>query len=267
MARTRTAILAATLALYWAATCCPSAQAQDDKRLNEQAIAATQKVPYDGRFAFVVIGDNRDNDPMFSYLLEVANRMDPLFIINVGDFVFSGLQAQYDNYVRLISPSKAPAISVLGNHDVRHDGREIFARMFGPEDFYFDYGNCRFICLDNSDYELTDEQLAWAERLLDTGLHTFVFMHVPPKTARWLHDFDRGADRFMELMKRYQVDYVFLGHIHMYDRQVIDGITYIVTGGAGAPPHIEYEGGGFGFVYMQVDGDRIVDFAVLLEPM
>jgi len=248
------------------AICFAAPAAEDAKRLNEQALQAVASAPYDGHFSFVVLGDNRDNDAMFSYLLDVANRMDPLFIINVGDFVSAGLQPQYDSYVRLISPSKAPVITVLGNHDVRHQGREIYARMFGPEDFHFDHGNCRFICLDNSDYTLADEQLAWLEKLLDTELHTFVFMHVPPRTERWLHNFKRGDTRFMELMKQYEVDRVFLGHIHMYDRQVIGGVTYIVTGGAGAPPHIEYEGGGFGFVYVQVDGDRIIDFAVLLEP-
>ena len=30
---------------------------------------------------------------------------------------------------------------------------------------------------------------------------------------------------------------VSAGHIHNYERHVVDGVTYIVSGGGGAPPH------------------------------
>lgn len=244
--------------------------ARADERINEKAIAAIVAAPYDGHFSFVVTADTHNNNAMFGFLLGVANRMNPLFIINDGDFASAGLQAQYDNYARLIAASRAPVLSVMGNHERYNKGREIFTRMFGPGDFYFDYGNCRFICLDDADYRLTDDQLAWAERLLDTKLHTFLFFHAPPFTGRWNErrfNADTGATRIMELARKYQVARVFMGHMHLYDRQVIDGVAYIITGPAGGPPLIDYQGGQWGFVYVQVDGDRIVDLRVAVEEM
>nr|NIV34386.1 hypothetical protein [Anaerolineae bacterium] len=44
-----------------------------------------------------------------------------------------------------------------------------------------------------------------------------------------------GNEGFMALMAEQQVDYVFAGHIHAYAREERDGVTYIITGGAGAP--------------------------------
>jgi len=37
------------------------------------------------------------------------------------------------------------------------------------------------------------------------------------------------------LFERYGVDIVFNGHHHNYQRSLVHGVTYIVTGGGGAP--------------------------------
>ena len=37
------------------------------------------------------------------------------------------------------------------------------------------------------------------------------------------------------LFERYGVDVVFNGHKHNYERNEVNGVTYIVTGGGGAP--------------------------------
>jgi hypothetical protein len=37
------------------------------------------------------------------------------------------------------------------------------------------------------------------------------------------------------LFTRYQVDLVFSGHDHNYERSIVDNVTYVVTGGGGSP--------------------------------
>ena len=46
-----------------------------------------------------------------------------------------------------------------------------------------------------------------------------------------------GNESFMSLMVEQEVDYVFAGHIHAYAREERDGVTYLITGRAGAPPY------------------------------
>jgi acid phosphatase type 7 len=40
---------------------------------------------------------------------------------------------------------------------------------------------------------------------------------------------------FTPLFEKYKVSVVFAGHMHNYQRRIDNGITYIVTGGGGAP--------------------------------
>ena len=45
----------------------------------------------------------------------------------------------------------------------------------------------------------------------------------------------------MTLFETYDVDVVFTGHIHMYNETVINGVRYVITGGAGASLYADEE--------------------------
>ena len=65
---------------------------------------------------------------------------------------------------------------------------------------------------------------------------TVVFFHIPPYSSGREHGSDLGVRAVMEpLFRQYGIDLVFNGHDHDYERSVANGITYIVTGGGGAP--------------------------------
>ncbi len=253
------------LALLAGMAISPPCVSQPRSHLTQQALDRIAAVPYQGSITLVVMGDTRDNDEVFSFLLRMADRLRPSFIIDLGDFVSSGLEQEYDHFLGVIKGTKAPVLTALGNHEVINGGRQFYRALFGPEQYSFDYGNCRFIVVDNSDGELSAGELRWLEGRLQTNRRKFVFAHEPPATMRWWHNFRQGAPEFMALMQRHKVDRVFLGHLHGYDRQVIDGVTYIVTGGGGAPLQLLYGGIRHHFVIVQVDGDRITDLTVALE--
>ena len=250
--------------------------------LNKEEIAKFQNVPYSGRFAFVVMGDNRDGDPIFEFQLALANKLDPLFIIDVGDIVSHGLKEEYSFFLQELKESKAPFLTVLGNHELSvPEGKELYKEIFGEYDYYFDYGGCRFIILNNvllpeGGYGLSNKQLSWLEDLLKTDLVKFVFMHVPPPFQKWKHDsFERGSKEFIGIVEKYKVNRVFVGHIHAYDRLKRGNTEYIISGGAGAPLNpYEFEGKKRGynllsgpyyhFLYVIVQGDQVID--VLIKP-
>lgn len=252
-----------------------AAAAELPKRTLADEIAKLDAGPADGDFSFVVMGDTRDGDAMFKYMIELANRMNPAFILDVGDLVHSGAtDEQYLNYLKHIATSRAPFFSVIGNHEnMAPGGLDRFKAIFGEPDFYFDYGGARFIGLDNSaaGYKITDAQFEWLEKLLQTDKIKFVFMHAPPKTHVWDFAMDaEDSDRFMQMMEKYKVRKVYFGHVHAFDRLRRGETDYVMTGCAGAEPdpvsflHHRKSGGYYHFMLVQVRGGKVMD--VLIEP-
>jgi predicted phosphodiesterase len=231
-------LLPAVLLLLPAAA--PARDARPAHDLTQEAVASLPASAADGSFRFVVMGDNRGNYEVLRQLIVSANRERPAFMINTGDLVAEGKLREYLRFLAVIRQSHSPYFTVLGNHDVGHDGLLIYRRIFGDENYAFDYGGCRFVMLDNSQSRFPEERLQWLEQQLETPLRKFVFLHKPPAVGKWGEAFDAApwsdnADRFIDLVSRRAVDRVFVGHIHAYGERVIGGVRYVLSGGAGAP--------------------------------
>ena len=140
-------------------------------------------------------------------------------------------------------------------------------RFSDPCDYYFDYAGYRFIFLvDNHqspkkspkggyyvNYYLSEKQIKWLEKRLkeadSLGLFKVVVAHVPPyipdhNTKHCLGapyyypkpNYEKSHTKeFTDLLAKYHVSLGLFSHQHLYDRYVYDGVTYIVSGGAGAP--------------------------------
>jgi predicted phosphohydrolase len=91
------------------------------------------------------------------------------------------------------------------------------------------------VVLDNSTKVLNESQLEFLENQLKRGFeHTFVFMHVPPLDPQGTYCMIH-PEKFLEIVQKYHVDYVFCGHIHALYEEEVDGTMVIISGGAGAP--------------------------------
>ena len=197
-------------------------------------------------FSFIVIGDVKDGQNTFEHLLDKAKLENPSFIIILGDLVCHADQADHKLFANEISEyaSKMPFFIVPGNHDISHEesfGLEDFERTYGPAQFYFIIGPNLFVFLnDLAEYNLNGEYLDFLESTLQAnGLTTeksFVFTHIPPSGLSDLLDssFAPDSKRFTDIVKRYQVDYVFTGDHHGYVKAEKDGTTYIISGGGGS---------------------------------
>ena len=100
------------------------------------------------------------------------------------------------------------------------------------------YGNSVFITIDWNRYNTDLAPNGWLETFLKSPVSRqakfrFIFIHCPPFMERW-----QGAEQAVVktniplLSKKYGVTAVFSGHMHGYERGVLDGVQYITQGGA-----------------------------------
>lgn len=250
----------------------PPAQAAD-QRLNPQAIQRLQQHKSDkNSYRFVVTGDNRDGDSIFLRILREAAQHQPRFMLHTGDFVSTGTYSQYQRFIGYLRPNPYPVLPVVGNHEVYQGGRKWYNQFFGPSYFAFTYGPDHYIFVDNADAKVSPGQLQWLEQQLQQKhRYTFVVMHMPPRNIIWFHAFGDGARPLMNLVEKYRANYVLMGHIHIYDKMVSNGVNYIVSGGAGAPLYrmplyISPEGGAFShYLLMHVSPEGIREEVVPLR--
>ncbi|MDD4178843.1 MAG: metallophosphoesterase [Candidatus Margulisbacteria bacterium] len=220
-------------------------------------------------FSFAVLGDSCDGKQVFNDIVDKINRDKELsFVVNLGDFVSTGQPAQYNEFKKTVSRLKIPVYNALGNHDGIYGGWKIFRKMFGPSYYSFDFDNSHFIVLDNAFKESFDrDQFEWLklDLTLSRAEHKFVFMHKPVFDPSAIYkDYIMSGravtEELMGLFQKYKVDYVFAGHIHGYAKSKRDGVTYIISGGAGSPLRLPPEFGGFyHYVKIEVDGSKVND--------
>ncbi len=215
-------------------------------------------------FRFVVLGDSRSKLSVWQSIVYSINKWEPLFMIDVGDLTQAGRSGTMDKYhfATLEKYTGYPFLPVMGNHD--SGGILAFEYAFGGEGsrvYYFDYGKCRFVVLDNSSYrEGTpwEEQLELANEWLaqKKNYRKFVFIHLPPpEIEKWAYHAmsPETSAPFVKLMSKHEVDHVFVGHIHAYSTASYEGVDYTVTGGAGAGLHEHYGELGSHHHYVVVD--------------
>lgn len=195
---------------------------------------------------FVVMGDAHANIESVMPLVKIINRLDPEFILFLGDSTSSGSPEEWQRSDRIMDALHVPAIMIPGNHDVyNHQTRKRYERRYGRTYFSFDYGEVHFLALDsempdkdgNYDNRIEGEQLEWLERDLgsnQTARARFVFVHRP----FWanLAEVSQGLLWMREvhpLLAKYCVNAVFAGHFHRYMKfDPLDGVHYYISGAA-----------------------------------
>ncbi len=147
----------------------------------------------------------------------------------------------------------------IGNHDTYADGAATYLDAFylpsnnpqQTERYYsFVWGNAKFVCLDsNIPYTTGTDQYNWMidELRCNDKQWLFVFFHHPPWTNAWSADYYIPFTEYYQyqgnvdmrthlvpLFEQYGVDYVLNGHSHCYQRGELNGVKYIISGGAGS---------------------------------
>lgn len=209
----------------------------------------------DEQIRFIAYGDSRSRPDRHRQVIKAMSReKDIAFVLHTGDLVANGrnLNQWTSDFFQPAAPmlAKVPFYPVLGNHE---GGSSYYFKYFnlpGNERWYsFDASNVHIIALDsNSSFNNGSAQYKWLVNDLEKHKNAkwkLIFMHHPTYTSGEHGDKRNGVPveqpirtaqkLFPSLAKKYGIKLIFAGHDHAYERSVNGGVTYIVTGGAGAP--------------------------------
>jgi predicted phosphodiesterase len=240
--------------------------------------AINQETP----FRLVVYGDTRTDVASHKKVVEGILREKPDLVIHVGDVVTNGQNYEEWNREFLVPAGplmrSTPLYVAIGNHERNAHWYYDYVSFPAPENYYsFDYGNTHFIVLDTNlytPYQVGSVQHQWLENELRSAkarraTWVLVFAHQPPYSEGWdspLYDGEWDMrDALVPLFERYGVDIMFAGHTHDYERGTLSGVTYVITGGGGAPldhreqdwSHITQYASCYQFCVVDIQGDTL----------
>jgi len=228
-------------------------------------------VPARPKFTFAVIGDRvggEADSTVFVECLAEINRLDPDFVVSVGDLVDAEkadkaeLPRLWDEFDELTASLGARLYSAPGNDDVPGKwALAEFEKRFGTTPCSFDYGDSHFIFLNTETFNgfgrrnkwFGDDQLRWLaadiEQSRDSA-HIFIFCHRAP----WIENEQRWRADIVPLLVNLPVT-CFAGHYHEYFKRTEDGFACYVTPAAGGNIHAVPQAGHFhGYLVVAVDG-------------
>lgn len=168
-----------------------------------------------------------------------ARRAPFAFVLTTGDNFYNpdgvATQANFLRPERCLRSLRVRWRAAWGNHDL--GGTSTATVLGSPQRYYaFTAGPARVVVLD-ANTPADRRQLAFVRTELgrtDRPVRIVAF-HQPMYTAG-LHAPSATAQRLWgPILRRARVNLVLQGHNHAYERLVVDGITYITTGGGGAP--------------------------------
>ncbi len=248
--------------------------------LSEAGSFRTAPPAGDPSFTFVALGDTQSGHATHQSIADRILSLSPDFAVHTGDLVAHGVyDSEWDRFFAIEQAMLAsvPLFPSQGNHDA-NDRRYVDAFVLpGNEHWYaFDWGNARIICLQLDaiqPFGKQSEQVLWLESTLAATTQEWVIVafHIPPYDA--LPEDEMGYAvrvNVVPLLERYGVDLVLSGHNHNYQRSRVNGITYIVTGGAGGElvyidgpdPDTEAYYNGHHFVHFSVNGNTLSGRAI-----
>jgi len=251
--------------------------------LSEDVTFRTAAGPDQATFAFVAFGDTRTQDRFHQAVVERILALAPDFVLHTGDLVAHGHSAHdWKTFFEIERElmARVPLFPALGNHEGSNPRYFDLFYLPGNERWYtFDYGNARFLCLQVdgfADFGPQSEQYAWLEETLaaNTQPWLFVYFHFSPYSSLSEEPEEiEVRETLTPLFEQYGVDIVFTGHHHNYQRGVVNGVTYIVTGGGGAPIYEVKEADDYLLaykntyhaVYVTIAGDTLTSVGVTPE--
>jgi predicted phosphodiesterase len=203
---------------------------------------------------FAVMGDfgtgGSEEFTLANQMFEMHRQSKIEFVLAAGDNIYPNgagrhFEKNFEQPFAALLKDDVKFHTVFGNHDVE-DGRKdqlqypLF-NMGGANYYTIGRGNglVDFFLLDSTDLDRT--QMSWIENSLRTSkaIWKIAIFHHPIYSSAKKHGSNPKVQKQLEpLFKTYNVQVVFAGHDHVYERvRPQNGIQHFVTGGAGKVRH------------------------------
>lgn len=220
-------------------------------------------------------GDKHSAEESFEQTLHLAVEVEVDFLALTGDIFSFPSVAAVEWALQKIQDTGIPFAYVAGNHDWHFEGmpgssyqlretwiREHLSPMYqgnNPLFASYDFNGIRFVCIDNSTYEILPEQLTFFKEQAELDIPLILLMHIPlympGRTMgygcahpEWGEETDRGYEierrekwrkgghtevtfEFREqVFKAPNLLAILAGHTHRPSIDVKNGIPQIVSG-------------------------------------
>jgi len=151
---------------------------------------------------------------------DVNKRSDIDFVIVNGDIADNGYLKEYELFHEKMDKLIIPYFTVIGNHDYKSNGSEIYKQMYGHFNKSFVFHDNFFILFDDIFWESNKTpDMNWLEDQLKracagTYKNIFVLCHIPPYGDQFTDEYEV---LYREFMLEYDVDLSIHGHIHRFE--------------------------------------------------
>jgi len=208
----------------------------DEKGLTAKNVAKIQATATPDTIRLGFMGDTQRFYEETEAFVSHANTQDLSFIMHGGDISDFGLVKEFQWVNDIMSESKVPYLTAVGNHDLLANGRKVYREMYGEYNYAFNYGSYRFIVLNTNSREFEFNgrvpDLNWLRDRLDENtenLNVIVISHIPPFDG----DFDANLEDEYASILANDPNVVLSLHAHRHsfldEEYYSDGVRYFVT--------------------------------------
>ncbi len=225
-------------------------------------------------FSFLVCGDPHARTDLLGEIISRARPHE--FLVITGD-ISTGKGLEEMRGMKEFLDGTGIAYHVIpGDNDMPNGDLSVFREVFGPDHYFLDLQDARLVFVNDAvaGVGCPDEQLTWLEETL-SGLEgektVIAFSHVPPgaplgvgKGGFQPRETD-SAREMLDILARAGSPVLYCGHIHAYMLYGSGPPRVVVSGGAGADPHLSEQSGGFHhFLRVTVDGGEVSEEVIRL---
>lgn len=236
---------------------------------------------------FAVMGDTgTGKEPQFAVARQMKAQWDKTryeFVLMTGDNIYPDgsaalLKPRFEEPYKALLDEGVKFYASLGNHDVQAGRAAQISydkfNMKGKPYYSFEKGESlldkltgggpliEFFALDSTDMDRV--QVAWLEEKLKSSKARWkvVFMHHPLYSSAGKHGSNTSLRRRLEpILDLYNVDVVFAGHDHVYERtKPQKGIVHYVSGSGG---HLRRGDLNFRSPFLAAGNDEIHSFLIV----
>lgn len=260
------------LALSLIPTSCGREGSSWEGKTEEEESGAASEGPQ-GKLSFLVCGDPHGRTDLLAKIIDQAGEGE--FLVVVGDITTGRGTEEMRRMKEFLDRSGITYHLIPGDNDMPGGSLDAFWKVFGADYYSLDIQDIHLVFLNDAvpGVGCPPRELSWLREDLagSAGKTVIAFAHVPPGAP-----VDIGKSGFVaresesnremrDLLASAGTSVIYCGHIHAYMLYASGPPRVVVTGGAGAEPHLSPESGGFHhFLRVTVEDGRVSEEVVPL---
>ncbi len=213
---------------------------------NTQNIIAIKQAGLGKDYQFSVFGQSGGKLDALKGLMTTSKQMaKPQFHLLLGGNLPRRAKsaADFSPLLETLSELGVPAVLIPGKTELTRKGVDAFKEAVGEPETAFTAGGIKFIILNDAGGAIQDSSLSFLEQQLaqanEMGVRKIVLLHQAPAVGDWAKMsklsrllIKKNADRLHQILVQGQADYVVAGSPGIFAYQFVDGVRYLITGGA-----------------------------------